>query len=765
MPRKGTGFRVTAHNREAVAVCKEIASLSRRSWEPVVLVGNRGVGKTYLLSCLARYLREASVGMAVACLSPVHFPSDVRALIADPGPIAPDRPAALLVDALERFNGEAELLEAVVRVFVERGHAVVATSTLPPAHLDNLTPGLRVLLARGRTVAMSAPDRVCDPSAGALTPATLSSEVARLHRLIAAMRGRAAAAEVAERELCRALEQEREISAALARAYETVRAERRVERRQARALYTELLQLRETLGRYSTIAMALPDLQGPDFSLSGIALTAAERVRVMEAARDSAVDRATRIAREARAENTRQQEEIDILLARLWDLAADLAATRRQLDASERLRTLQMRQFDALLERRRVAEAEAVAAHALARDFEVARDRAWERHAALCKAYEELRYRAQSPAEPRRYAAETAVVIDRLVADKTRADALAEQLERRLRASEEELVRARLEMDALVGSNERVLARASAMQERVNAILQEHARQSREIEALHAARARAEAHATETRALVQRLRRDLRKVARQRDALLAQLDRALAQREALRGELRRLHREHVALETRWDDARRDATALREELRAAAETQQQLREGMLDLFAVIESLQRQLDILHLHVGDTPPQEVRRSFGAHAPSPRGRKRTRWLGEVLTSMGAVTRQQLDKALRAQAKQRIQRLGEVLIEQGVVSEDRVLQAVARQQGLPFLRILPENVKMPAATLVPESAAREYRCIPLHATDRELVVAMADPLDRRAIAAIAQHAHRRVRVVASPRTDIEQAWAWHYAA
>lgn len=762
MGQEWTRFRVTEHNRAAVAACKEVATLRAPRPEPVVLVGGPGAGKTHLLNCLARYLRESGVCSAVACVSPLHFPSDVQALVADPRPVSAGRPAVLLVDALERFNGEADVLEAVVRVFADQGQAVVATSAVPPERLENLTPDLRDILSRGRVVAMSAPRSAAAPEPRAVAPTGLAGEVARLHRLLAAMRSRLAAAAAAEQEVRRQLEQERDLTGALLRANEAARAEHRAEQRQLHALHAELFRLRETLARYSSLAAALPDLYSPEYGVSGVSVVVAERARVMEAAKDAAVGRAARIAEDVRRlheENARQRDEIDALVARIWDLFGDAASSRARLAASERLRAQQARQLDALYESRRIAESEAAAARAIAREFETALERARKQYAALRAKFETLNAAAQRQAQVRACDADTAAIMDRLAGDKARADALAERLQRRLCTTEEDLVRARFEMDALVEQNDQSLARVAAMQARVDALVEEHARQAREVASLRAARARAEAHVLEAKALCHRLYRQLERVAAQRDAVLAQLDRVMAERDAARADVREARRAFGGLQARLCESERTAAELREQLCAALEGQTRLRDEVLNLRAALDGFERQLDIMRLHMGEAAPERAR------VRPVRPLRRKPWLGDILCRMGAITKAQLGKALIAQARQRPQRLGELLVEQGAVTEDRVLQAVARQQRVPYLRLHPESVASRPARFVPEYTAREYHCVPLFATEREVVVAMADPLDRRAIHAISHHARKRVRVVASPRPDIEKAFACSYAA
>lgn len=147
-------FQVHDSNREAFEACQALAELRAMAPQPVILVGDNGCGKTHLLYAVVRHIRAHSARTGLAFVTARDFPEAVRRLIADPSPVDDADSAILLVDQLEQFNGHTEDLEAVVRLFLEDGHAVLIACSVHPTRLQELTPGLRAILDKGRIIPM-----------------------------------------------------------------------------------------------------------------------------------------------------------------------------------------------------------------------------------------------------------------------------------------------------------------------------------------------------------------------------------------------------------------------------------------------------------------------------------------------------------------------------------------------------------------------------------------------------------------------------------
>jgi len=105
-----------------------------------------------------------------------------------------------------------------------------------------------------------------------------------------------------------------------------------------------------------------------------------------------------------------------------------------------------------------------------------------------------------------------------------------------------------------------------------------------------------------------------------------------------------------------------------------------------------------------------------------------RPKVLGELLLETGAISEEQLEKALRRQAGTG-KRLGAILVESGATDEEAVARCLSLQLSLPY-EAPPLSPQEPALrTLLPE-LARRGRVLPLSTTSRSLRLAMADPLD-----------------------------------
>ncbi len=144
------------NNQAAVDLCRRVAALDKSVKSPVVLLADRGAGKTHLLWAIVNHYREHQTRVGVALISATDFPRKVRRLVEDPTPLEKNRSAVLLVDELELFREDAGDLEAVVRVFLDRGHTVVLASQVHPSALSALSGRFRALLSGGTIIGFQA---------------------------------------------------------------------------------------------------------------------------------------------------------------------------------------------------------------------------------------------------------------------------------------------------------------------------------------------------------------------------------------------------------------------------------------------------------------------------------------------------------------------------------------------------------------------------------------------------------------------------------
>ncbi len=106
---------------------------------------------------------------------------------------------------------------------------------------------------------------------------------------------------------------------------------------------------------------------------------------------------------------------------------------------------------------------------------------------------------------------------------------------------------------------------------------------------------------------------------------------------------------------------------------------------------------------------------------------------IGEVLVSMGFVTEEQIFNALVVSKKQKIP-LGTVLVNQGAVSLNDLKKALNKQQG--YQTVTPEQLEISEEILsmLPDDFIRYNKVLPISYNDKELVVAMVNPNDKKVI-------------------------------
>ena len=134
-------------------------------------------------------------------------------------------------------------------------------------------------------------------------------------------------------------------------------------------------------------------------------------------------------------------------------------------------------------------------------------------------------------------------------------------------------------------------------------------------------------------------------------------------------------------------------------------------------------------------------------------------RLIGQALIEQGLLSEDQLNELLLAQPKQK-QRLGEIALSLGFLKETELSQFLASYFNLPYVELSDphEELDLSAVELVPESLARRYDLIVVKKEGEVLTIAMADPLNVRAIDAIRLETSCRVRKVVSSRGAILRA-------
>lgn len=156
---------VGAGNQLAVAAAHQAAEAPGRSYNPLVIHGPSGTGKTHLLSAIAHRAAEVDPGLRI------HFErmdslADrlASAIVAgQPSRVWREMGAVgmLLVDDLHLVAGKPRTQEELLRALdsmIRSGVQVVATATAPPHEIPALDERLVQRLSAGLTLDVAAPD-------------------------------------------------------------------------------------------------------------------------------------------------------------------------------------------------------------------------------------------------------------------------------------------------------------------------------------------------------------------------------------------------------------------------------------------------------------------------------------------------------------------------------------------------------------------------------------------------------------------------------
>jgi chromosomal replication initiator protein len=135
-----------------------------RLFNPLVLVGGAGSGKSHLAQGLVRRLRGTLPEDAVRYFTAADFGREVQAAYAD-GQLASWRSAVrslrlLVIEDLDRLRPQPTIqseLRHALDAIVEAGRAVIVTAQCEPAAIGGLDAGLRDRLSAGLTVRIQRP--------------------------------------------------------------------------------------------------------------------------------------------------------------------------------------------------------------------------------------------------------------------------------------------------------------------------------------------------------------------------------------------------------------------------------------------------------------------------------------------------------------------------------------------------------------------------------------------------------------------------------
>ncbi len=136
---------------------------------------------------------------------------------------------------------------------------------------------------------------------------------------------------------------------------------------------------------------------------------------------------------------------------------------------------------------------------------------------------------------------------------------------------------------------------------------------------------------------------------------------------------------------------------------------------------------------------------------------KKVEKFLGEILVDRGIISLEQLKKVLDVQ-KEEGGLTGEIIVRLGFAREEDIAQCISFQYGVPYLPLENYDIPLDVIKLVPRNVASHYCAIPIDKIGNTLTVAMANPLNERAIEDIEDITSLDIQVFVSTVSDIKKA-------
>jgi general secretion pathway protein E len=133
---------------------------------------------------------------------------------------------------------------------------------------------------------------------------------------------------------------------------------------------------------------------------------------------------------------------------------------------------------------------------------------------------------------------------------------------------------------------------------------------------------------------------------------------------------------------------------------------------------------------------------------------------LGALLIKLGMIDEFKLQEALGIQESEgNTRRIGEILIELKAITEAQLLEILAKQMGLPFVKAINDR-EIPEELIkkLPTRFARKFGVLPIGYRGEAVVVVTGDPLNTAIIDDVRMMLERPVMVAASPLSVITEA-------
>jgi type IV pilus assembly protein PilB len=135
---------------------------------------------------------------------------------------------------------------------------------------------------------------------------------------------------------------------------------------------------------------------------------------------------------------------------------------------------------------------------------------------------------------------------------------------------------------------------------------------------------------------------------------------------------------------------------------------------------------------------------------------------LGEILLESQIITEEQLSEALKEQ-KNRRQKIGQILVNLGYVTKNQIADALSDKLNIPIIPCEKIDISAELKNIIPKNIAEKYHVIPIKKEDNTLTIAMADPLDYKAIDDISFMTRLKINTLMAYEWSIHKAIEQNY--
>ena len=130
------------------------------------------------------------------------------------------------------------------------------------------------------------------------------------------------------------------------------------------------------------------------------------------------------------------------------------------------------------------------------------------------------------------------------------------------------------------------------------------------------------------------------------------------------------------------------------------------------------------------------------------------TKRIGEILVEEGYLQASDLNKALELQKSQG-GLLGCHLVRLGLISEEDLIIALSRQLDVPYIQLKSYRVNREAVKLIPKDVCEKFLIFPFDKGEKEISVAMSNPLDEESLEAVKKRVRSKVQIFLARMTEI----------